>query len=159
MKSYFATDPVSHKGKTNVWLTPIELVNALGEFDLDPCAYPKHVTAKNLIYPPKCGLEIPWNGRVWLNPPYGKSTKVWLEKLASHGNGIALVFARLETIWLQKFIASYGFFAIKGRISFISPEGIESTNAGCGSILIPFGEANIKSIKTSGIEGHYFKNS
>ncbi len=32
-----------------------------------------------------------------LNPPYGEQTERWLAKLAKHGNGIALVYARTET--------------------------------------------------------------
>lgn len=43
------------------------------------------------------GLESPWIDRVWLNPPYGRETGLWLRTLAAHGSGIALVFARTET--------------------------------------------------------------
>ncbi|HVI40922.1 MAG TPA: DNA N-6-adenine-methyltransferase, partial [Anaerovoracaceae bacterium] len=100
-KSFFSTDPVSHKGATNVWLTPKWLLDELGEFDLDPCAAPNprpFPTAKKMITEAdECGLKASWHGRVWLNPPYGKQIGPWLEKLKSHGDGIALVFARTET--------------------------------------------------------------
>ena len=43
------------------------------------------------------GLNQRWQGRVWCNPPYGRETFKWLEKLANHKNGIALIFARTET--------------------------------------------------------------
>jgi hypothetical protein len=62
--SFVSTD--SHKQETHTWLTPLSLVNALGVFDLDPCAYEGHQTAKNLIFPPDDGLCSEWAGRVWL---------------------------------------------------------------------------------------------
>jgi hypothetical protein len=156
LKSFYSTDPVSHTGKTNTWLTPLELIKSMGEFDLDPCAYPNHQTANKLIYEPMDGLTEEWEGRVWLNPPYGTQTDKWLKKLDRHGNGIALVFSRIETIWIQKYLSEHGFFAIKGRISFLKPDGSKSSNAGSGSILIPFGHLNRRIILNCGLPGIFF---
>lgn len=90
---------------SEIWLTPPNIIKALGEFDLDPCA-PTHrpwPTARtHYCQPSDDGLSLPWFGRVWLNPPYGTQTGKWLSKLADHGNGIAIVFARTETRdWLR----------------------------------------------------------
>lgn len=150
------TDPVSHKGLTNTWLTPLSLVKSLGKFDLDPCAFPGHQTAEKLICLPEDGLAHNWEGRVWLNPPYGKEQQAWLHKLAEHGDGIALIFARLETAWIQPFLLS-GFFQIKGRLKFLRSDFTEDSNAGTGSILIPFGRKNIGSILASDLEGRWFQ--
>jgi hypothetical protein len=62
------TKPV--RGLTNDWLTPPEIVKALGKFNLDPCAHPDQFyrTADHMIHPPADGLECDWHGRVWLNP-------------------------------------------------------------------------------------------
>jgi hypothetical protein len=154
--SFVSTDPVSHQGKTNTWLTPLPLIHSLGEFDLDPCAYPGHKTAKEMICLPDCGLKNDWFGRVWLNPPYGREQQAWLKKLQSHGNGIALVFARLETIWIQPFIAN-GFFQLRGRVKFLDSTFNESSNAGAPSMLIPFGRKNIGAILSSDLEGKWFQ--
>jgi hypothetical protein len=53
------------------WLTPPPLIQALGEFDLDPCAPIKRPwdMAKNHYTIEDDGLEKDWFGRVWLNPP------------------------------------------------------------------------------------------
>lgn len=153
--SFVATDPASHCGQSNVWLTPLSLIRSLGEFDLDPCGYAGHATAKSIVHPPQDGLAIDWLGRVWLNPPYGKEQQEWLSRLERHGNGIALIFARLETRWIQPFIRS-GFFQIEGRLTFESPVR-ESSNAGTGSILIPFGRKNIGAILQSDIPGRWFQ--
>lgn len=87
-----------NRGLTDEWLTPPEIVKALGVFHLDPCAHPQqfYKTAKKMISPPQDGLSSKWEGRVWLNPPYGDAPARWLAKLVDHGNGIALVASRTE---------------------------------------------------------------
>jgi hypothetical protein len=153
--TFVATD--SEAAESTTWLTPLSLVRTLGEFDLDPCGYPGHDTAKTLFcLPERDGLECAWFGRVWLNPPYGKEAKTWLGRLDVHGNGIALIFGRLETKWIQPFLSN-GFFQLEGRINFISDRGGKTGNAGAPSILIPFGRKNIGSILSSDLHGRWFQ--
>lgn len=154
--SFVSTYPVSQKGNTNTWLTPLSIVRSLGDFYLDPCAFPNHLTAKKLICLPEDGLKAKWEGRVWLNPPYGRETKFWLEKLKAHGNGVALIFARLETKWVQPFLDN-GFFILEGRVSFLDENFKTKNNAGTASMLLPFGGSNLKAIATSGLKGRFFK--
>src|SRR6185503_8425133 len=95
-----------NEGATNEWLTPPEIVKALGPFDLDPCApvvRPWDTAAKHYTTA-EDGLSQPWEGRVWLNPPYGPHAAKFLAKLAKHGNGIALTFARTETLAFVKWV-------------------------------------------------------
>jgi len=84
------------EGATDEWLTPPELVTRLGVFDLDPCAAPEPKAfvhaLENWNLSDKDGLQEPWFGRVWLNPPYGRDTQKWITKLVDHGNGMLLVF-------------------------------------------------------------------
>lgn len=54
-----------NQGETNTWLTPREIINALGPFDLDPCAAPSPrpwSTAMIHVELPDDGLAIPWGG-------------------------------------------------------------------------------------------------
>ncbi len=48
------------------------------------------------------GLSQPWEGRVWMNPPYSNVTP-WVAKFVTHAHGIAFVpFARsrwLNVLW------------------------------------------------------------
>lgn len=154
-RGFLATD--SHRSGTNTWLTPKWLLNALGEFDLDPCAAPEprpFPSAKRMIAESDAdGLAEPWSGRVWLNPPYGKFARLWLEKLEQHGNGIALVFARTDTAWLQPILDRNGVFFLKGRVNFLRTDGRAGGGASTPSILIPFGRKNIGAILTSDLEG------
>lgn len=127
-----------NKGKTDVWLTPLSLIHSLGEFDLDPCGESHHATA-NTIYTER-GLEQPWFGRVWLNPPYSE-VGTWLDRLVFHGKGVALVFARTETKWAQRILpkASAVFFPA-GRIYFHRHDLSIAGNAGAPSMFLAFGE-------------------
>jgi hypothetical protein len=75
--------------KTVVWLTPPYILEALGEFDLDPCAslHRPWDTARKHYTVEDNGLMQEWAGRVWLNPPYGPGMDKWLNRLAEHSGG------------------------------------------------------------------------
>ncbi len=77
----------SARMKSEVWLTPPEILQALGTFDLDPCAPAMRPwdMARDHISPPADGLAADWWGRVWLNPPFGTKAAAWLRKMNEHG--------------------------------------------------------------------------
>ena len=88
------------------WLTPQPIVRQLGPFDLDPCAPVKRPweTAKRHFTIEDDGLKQIWTGYVWLNPPYGNVAPKWLQRLAAHNHGIALIPARTETRMFFDFV-------------------------------------------------------
>lgn len=161
MKSKRKAGMGSHHSKIvlkDEWLTPPDPLSKLGEFDLDPCAPIDRPwdTAVNHFTIEDDGLNKPWFGRVWCNPPYGKSTGVWLDKLSSHNNGIALIFARTETSIFDQFVwaRATGLLFIRGRLHFHHVDGSRSKmNAGAPSVLVAFGKANAKILDNSGING------
>lgn len=124
------------------WLTPPEIIKSLGEFDLDPCSPVNRPwdTAKVHYSILDDGLKMPWEGRVWLNPPYGKDTFKWMEKLSVHKNGIALIFARTETRGFHEQIWSkaHSVFFFKGRLSFYYVDGTKGTAANAPSCLVSY---------------------
>lgn len=140
------------------WLTPPELVGALGPFDLDPCSpinRPWSTAARHLTINDD-GLNAPWTGRVWLNPPYGNKTGIWLNRLRDHGNGIALVFARTETKMFHESVFGHAsaLLWMRGRIRFYNVDGSKpSYMAGAPSVFIAYGEENALALRTSGIDG------
>lgn len=140
------------------WLTPPRVVLTLGGFDLDPCSPINRPwnTAKKHYTVEDDGLVQPWCGRVWLNPPYGRMTGAWLEKLAAHGNGIALIFARTETEMFFEHVwnKADAVFFIRGRLHFHYVNGDRaSANAGAPSCLVVYGQQNIAAISDSGLDG------
>lgn len=147
----------SARAETDVWLTPPHIIAALGAFDLDPCSCVDQPwrTAEKQYTIFDDGLTQPWHGRVWLNPPYGAATGKWLARLAAHGNGIALVFARTETrawfdhVWPHASAVRF----IQGRLNFHFPNGTRSpTNSGAPSALIAYGTNNVVPLEQ--IDGH-----
>lgn len=139
------------------WLTPPSVIRACGTFDLDPCSpMPRPWdTAKTHYTLADNGLTKPWFGRVWLNPPYGNQTDKWMQMLAQHGNGIALIFARTETGSFFPWVWDYAdaILFIKGRLRFWTKEGREGGTAGAPSVLIAYGENNVTALEKSGIGG------
>lgn len=139
---------------TDDWITPKWLIEKLGPFDLDPCESDTQpwLCARRSYKKDDDGKNRVWHKSesVWLNPPYGVQTAVWLGLLAMHGNGIALVFARTETkmffdhVWPK---ASALLF-LKGRLTFCRPDGTEGeSNSGGPSVLIGYGEEALKRLK------------
>ncbi|WP_280471168.1 DNA N-6-adenine-methyltransferase [Nocardia cyriacigeorgica] len=147
----------SARSGSNVWLTPPGIIHALGTFDLDPCAAVDRPwdTAREHITPPDDGLAAPWRGRVWLNAPYTGLGR-WLDKLADHGNGTALVFARTETRWFIDHVwarASAVLF-LHGRLHFHLPDGSRARgNAGAPSCLVAYGHDAAQLLAASGLDG------
>jgi hypothetical protein len=108
-----------HSSKSNEWFTPAVYIEAarevLGEIDLDPasCEQANRVVKATRFYTKEDdGLKQPWSGRVYCNPPYGRTNgksnlAVWTEKLlAEYGAGnvtaaIMLVNAEPGTKWFQ----------------------------------------------------------
>lgn len=139
------------------WYTPKEIVDSLGEFDLDPCApSPKFYTADKCYDKFDDGLSKPWFGRVWLNPPYSRPLIVnFVLKMAQHGNGIALLFNRMDSgLWHDVvFPTADAILVMRGRVKFHRPDGSRGGSAGCGAVFVAWGEANSTALKESGIPG------
>ncbi len=147
--------------RTDEWYTPRELVNALGKFDLDPCA-PHHgfYTADKCYDRFDDGLKQNWGGRVFCNPPYNRKLIVpFITKMAEHGNGIALIFNRMDiALWHEViFPSADAMLVMRGRVRFINKDGKQGAAGGCGSVLVAWGEDNARVLRDSGIVGKYIK--
>jgi len=150
----------AYRGETDVWLTPPDFLRTLGSFDLDPCACDEPrpwATAARHIVAAEDGLSQSWAGRVWLNPPYGAATGRWLARLADHGDGIALVFARTDTAWFQEIAPrADALLFLSGRLTFHRASGRSANaNAGAPSALLAFGERNVNAIYAAGQDGFF----
>jgi hypothetical protein len=148
---------------TDVWLTPRYILDALGPFDLDPCAAPapeQWPTADRHITLPTDGLTAPWSGRVWCNPPYGNQTWLWLDKLAEHGQGTALIFARTETAGFARQVwqMADAILFLQGRIRFHRADGQAGVyTSGAPSCLVAYGERDATKLRRCGLPGAFIR--
>jgi len=144
MSSIAPTQHTRRKGQTtDDWITPKWLIDRLGLFDLDPCACKPQPWPCAKEQMTDNGLISPWNGMVYVNPPYGLATAHWLERLAHHGNGMALVFARTETNMFFYYVwpMATALLFIRGRLTFCKPSGEPAEhNSGGPSVLIAYGD-------------------
>lgn len=149
------------------WLTPPEIIAALGgpdSFDLDPCApisrpWP---TARQHFTIADNGLQKLWAGRVWFNPPYGGPAIVgpWMRRMADHGTGTTLIFARtetdlfFETVWKR----ANAILFLHGRLYFHHVDGTRAkANAGAPSVLVAYGNHDAAILRQCGIPGQYIQ--
>jgi hypothetical protein len=149
---------------STTWLTPPHVIEALGgpgSFDLDPCAAPEPrpwATARRMFTEADGdGLSIAWDGRVWLNPPY-TTAEAWLERLADHDQGTALIFARTETETFQNLVfgRARGLLYLKGRLFFHHADGTRAKhNGGAPSVLCAYGQEDMDRLAACDLEGHF----
>lgn len=154
----------SARAACTVWLTPPAILDALGgalSFDLDPCAAPAPrpwATARRMIGPDDGdGLAIEWHDRVWLNPPYTSAElDRWMARMADHGQGVALIFARTETQAFHRHVwqRATGLLFLEGRLHFHDRNGVRAAaNAGAPSVLCAYGADDLDRLAAADLAG------
>ncbi len=120
--------------ETPEWYTPDRIIQptirVLGGIGLDPCSNSHtnpQVPAGVHYTQADDGLALPWQGTVYMNPPYGDEISRWVEKLVAEWRAsnvteaIALVPARTDTAWFQNFRDNAICF-VRGRLRFSESE-------------------------------------
>jgi hypothetical protein len=85
------------------------------------------------------GLDLPWFGTVFINPPYGREISKWFHKAATckAETVVCLVPARTDTAWWQDNIVYSSFVVfIRGRLKF----GESTNSAPFSSAIVVFGK-------------------
>lgn len=148
---------------SDVWLTPPFIIDALGgadSFDLDPCAPPDQPfpTALRRFTEGEDGLLLPWDGRVWLNPPYSTQKLAgFMGRMVDHGRGVALLPAATDTrlffeaVWNRATACLF----VKGRIFFLEPDGRMSRNSAGASVLVAYGAYDADILASQPLEGQF----
>lgn len=129
------------------WYTPAQYIKAaravMGGIDLDPasCELANRVVKATKYYTKHDdGLAQSWYGRVWLNPPYGRTDSkqkanagAWIRRLIEHHKtgaieqAILLVNAWTSRKWFDPLWA-YPLCFHRGSLSFYNKAGIGSRN-------------------------------
>lgn len=127
------------------WGTPQKIfdeLNAEFNFTVDVCANANNFKVANYFDLIKNGLAQDWNGVVWMNPPYGRTIKLWMAKAYESWRGgatvVCLVPARTDTAWWHDYAAHASEIRfIRGRLKFERP-GIKSDAAPFPSAIVIF---------------------
>jgi len=151
-------NPPTRSGRSQIHLTPRSIVDALGPFDLDPCAAnPRPWDCARVNYTlHENGLRQRWHGRVWLNPPFDRyEVGVWISRLAEHGRGVALLHARTDTVWFQRcWECASGLLFLGARVRFLRADGCELPfNTGAPCVLVAFGDHDLAALRGCGLAG------
>ena len=134
------------------WYTPEPYIVAarevMGEIDLDPCSSDianRVVKAPRFFTKEDDGLDQPWRGRLWMNPPYKREIcGAFCDKMSeevAQGNvseAIVLVNNITETVFFQRMAeVAAGMCFPRGRIEFWHPDKKNSPIQ--GQVLVYFG--------------------
>ena len=152
--------------KSVEWYTPAWIFDELDiEFDLDPCSpydMESNVPAREKFTLFDNGLSKEWSGRVWLNPPYGRETPIWVDRFINHGNGIALLFSRTDAKWCQKCMSkATAILFIGGRIEFVpgKENNHKKSRSGAGTIMFAFGPDCVEALERMKHHGFFVYGS
>lgn len=114
---------------TNEWYTPQRLFDKLNnefQFTLDPCATKESAKCGKYFTKEDDGLSHSWKGHsVFMNPPYGREIKHWMEKayIESRDSNtivVCLIPSRTCTKWWHDYCMRANLIRfVRGRIKFV----------------------------------------
>lgn len=117
--------------QTTEWETPQALFDALNDefgFETDVCATDANAKCDVYYTPEVDGLKQQWTGVCFMNPPYGRDIREWVEHAwfcAVRGaTVVTLLPARTDTNWWQGFVSdAVEIRFIRGRLKFNDGSG------------------------------------
>lgn len=116
---------IMFSSKTDLHETPQDFFDKLNEefkFNLDVCATRENAKCTKYYTIEDNGLDQPWSGSIFMNPPYGRDIIKWMEKASkAAANGalvVCLVPARTDTKWWHTYALPHEVRFIKGRLKF-----------------------------------------
>lgn len=146
---------VSNNSGNNEWYTPPEYIaaarEAMGVIELDPASSAianRTVGAKAFYTAEDNGLDKPWFGNVWMNPPYAQPLVSQFADAVSEKydtkeikRACVLVNNATETGWFQRMLASASAVCLlRGRVRFLDTEGNPSGAPLQGQAVLYLGE-------------------
>jgi phage N-6-adenine-methyltransferase len=131
---------------TDQWATPQALFDELDKefgFTLDACASDWNHKVANYYDEAQDALVQSWTGVVWMNPPYGRTIKAWMQKayeswLGGGATVVCLVPARTDTAWWHDYAAKGEVRFIRGRIKFVDQTGNATNSAPFPSAIVVY---------------------
>jgi len=153
-----AVGVVAFSSESNEYYTPPQYIEAarsvMGAIDLDPASHPQAqetVKAKTFYGKEDDGLGQDWRGRIWLNPPYGKTgsesnQSIWAQYLKTQyevGNveeAVLLVKAAVGYKWFEELWDIWPVCFARDRLSFIRSDGDDRGQSKQGTAFFYLGD-------------------
>lgn len=118
--------------KSVEWETPRDLFDKLDKefhFTLDVCATDENAKCTEYYTKEQNGLDRPWTGVCWCNPPYGRKVYLWIKKAAQaalEGNTVVMLLpSRTDTRWFHKYLYQQPGVELRflpGRLKFVGSQ-------------------------------------
>lgn len=129
---------------TDAWYTPAWIFDGLGLlFDLDvagPAEPLPWIPAVKTYTVADDGLNQPWYGTVWCNPPYSAPT-AWCRRWAQHPSGCLLIRADLSTSGpFSAVSAASSVYVPPKRLQFVNGRGGETGAVNFSTLLLGRGD-------------------
>jgi len=163
------TQQQQSKSKKDNWQTPdrvLEPLQSTTGIDMDPCAGKKTEIGDINVTEDVDGLSIPWEGSVYVNPPYSDKP-TWIKKCVREYQRKTVDRVYLLTpdstdviSWWHKQIAEHATWSVffEGRVKFYDPaEGEVKGSPPNGSALHIFGDAPTQTLRLLEEEGDVVK--
>ena len=135
------------------WYTPKSVFDRLGvEFDIDVCSPvggTGFVPANKFYSIEDDALVQPWDGFVWMNPPYSGPTP-FVDKFIAHNNGIALVPFSKSNWFIKLWNQADAMCPIEPNIKFERPNA-KPTQLFLQLVLVGMGAKAKEAITNAGI--------
>ena len=119
---------VHYSSKTNEWSTPQAFFDELNKefnFTLDPCATSENAKCNKYFTVEDDGLKQDWSkDTVFMNPPYGREIKYWVQKAYEESlkgaTVVCLIPARTDTAYWHDYIFGKAddIRFLRGRLKF-----------------------------------------
>ena len=119
---------VHYSSKTNEWSTPQDFFDELDKefnFTLDPCATSENAKCTKYFTVEDDGLKQDWsNDVVFMNPPYGREIKYWVQKAYEESlkgaTVVCLIPSRTDTKYWHDYIFGKAddIRFLRGRLKF-----------------------------------------
>ena len=149
MSNFYEAGRAAMTSNKDDWETPQDLFESLDltyHFGLDAASTHENAKCKDHYTAEDDGLAQSWQGygTVWCNPPYGRTSPKWIEKMAKEARGgvciVALLPARTDTRAFHEYIynkPNVRIEFIRGRLKF-EVNGVAGQSAPFPSMLVYF---------------------
>lgn len=137
--------------KNDEYYTPKFIFDGLGLlFDLDVAAplIQTNVPALQKYTIVEDGLSQPWNGLIWMNPPFSKANP-WADRFMEHRNGIALLPAT-QGKWFERIWQDADAFLLLSRLKFDRPDNLRR-DVFMPTFLIAYGDVSVEALSKSNL--------